>query len=119
MVSDNEANIGGLESSIVPRSAIPDRVYDPALPVNTVAGHRYDGARIELNLPGLPLNPFYQVHRAGGTRLSLAGLEATIDSPPVPIVRAPAFLLTLGIAHVFDEPYRGKTNFWVGLRWRP
>ncbi|HSP33083.1 MAG TPA: hypothetical protein VLU46_02075 [Thermoanaerobaculia bacterium] len=110
---DNDAEVGGIESSILPRSAIPNRVFDPALPIGSLRG-RYDGTRIEASLPILPGTLFYQVHRAGGERLSVTGLETDFASPPIPIVRIPAFHVTAGVARA-----ESRTRWWFGLRWRP
>lgn len=111
--------LGGLPSSILPRSAYAHRVLDPALPVAIAAGDEYDGWRIETTVPGLPFTAFYQRHEFGGEALSLAGAELEIRSAPNPIVKVPGLDLTLGVARVFDEPLRGETKWWIGMRWRP
>jgi hypothetical protein len=111
--------LGGLPSSIRPRSAYAFRILDPALPVATLSGDEYDGWRIESTLPGLPFTAFYQRHELGATRLSLAGVEAELTSDPLPILRFPGLDLTLGVARVLDAPLEGDTKWWLGMRWRP
>jgi hypothetical protein len=111
--------LGGLASSILPRSAYALRVLDPALPVAILAGDEYDGWRIETTVPGLPFTAFYQRHELGATRLSLAGAEVKLNSDPFPILKLPGLDLTLGVARIFDAPLENDTNWWLGMRWRP
>ncbi|HEX7829035.1 MAG TPA: hypothetical protein VF787_05240, partial [Thermoanaerobaculia bacterium] len=118
---DDGANValGGLPSSILPRSAYAHRVLDPALPVAIMSGDEYDGWRIETSVPGLPLTAFYQRHDFGAASLTLAGAELVLHSAPNPIVKVPGLDLTLGAAHILDAPLKGETKFWMGMRWRP
>ncbi len=111
--------IGGIESSIVPRSAIPNRVFDPALPVGTLSGRRYDGARIEATLPVLPATAFYQRHRTDRATLSLAGLQVSLATAPAPVLRLPALDFIAGVARILDEPLHNRTEWWLAMRWRP
>ncbi len=115
----DDLTLGGLSSSLLPRSAYARRILDPALPLATLSGSDYDGWRIEARLPSLPFNAFYQRHQLGGTRLSLAGIEAEFSSDPLPIVKAPGLDFTLGAARVFDAPLQDETKWWLGMRWRP
>jgi hypothetical protein len=108
--------VGGLISSITPRSARAFRVRDPALPFRARTGDDYRGARVEATLGGLTI--FGQEHRMGA-RLRLAGVEVAGSSPPVPLLKVPALDLTLGGAHVYDDPLRGRNRFWIGIRWEP
>jgi hypothetical protein len=114
-----DVTLGGLASSVLPRSAYAHQVLDPALPLATLAGNGYDGWRIESTVPLLPFTAFYQRHELGATRLSVAGLELTLASEPLPILKIPALDLTLGAARILDAPLRGRTNWWLGMRWRP
>lgn len=108
--------VGGLISSITPRSSRANRVLDPALPFRTLTSNRYTGTRIEANVGGVTL--FHQQHRAGDF-VRLAGIEIATSTPPVPLVRLPALAITLGGAHVYDSPLRGRNKFWIGMRWEP
>ncbi|HWW60302.1 MAG TPA: hypothetical protein VN181_02950, partial [Thermoanaerobaculia bacterium] len=110
--------LGGLPSSLLPRSSFASTVLDPALPVATLRGDRYDGARIELVLPGIPVTAFYQQHRLS-SRLTLAGIELAFHSDPMPIVKLPGLDFTAGAARVFDDPLRDRTKWWLGMRWTP
>jgi len=111
--------LGGLASSILPRSAYAHRVLDPALPVAILAGDDYDGWRIESTVPSLPFTAFYQRHTLDGTLLSLAGVQAELHTDPDPILKLPALDLTIGAAYVLDSPLKGETKWWLGMRWRP
>ncbi len=111
--------LGGLASSILPRSAYALRVLDPALPVAILAGDEYDGWRVETTVPGMPFTAFYQRHELGATRLSLAGAEVKLNSDPFPILKLPGLDVTLGVARIFDAPLQNETNWWLGMRWRP
>ncbi|HEY3056524.1 MAG TPA: hypothetical protein VGK31_11400 [Thermoanaerobaculia bacterium] len=112
-------DIGGIESSILPRSAIPNRAFDPALPIGTLSGRHHDGMRVEATLPILPATMFYQRHRTDTASLSLAGLEVTLVSNATPILRLPALDVTAGVARVLDEPLRNRRKWWFATRWRP
>ena len=111
--------VGGLPSSIVPRSAFATRVLDPALPPRTLTGSAYDGWRVEALTPFLPFTAFYQRHDMGDDRLSLAGLEVKANAGPFPILKVPGVDVTLGVAHIFDAPFADETKWWLGIRWRP
>ncbi|HEX6158591.1 MAG TPA: hypothetical protein VF111_00400, partial [Thermoanaerobaculia bacterium] len=109
-------DVGGLPSSIVPRSALATRVFDPALPPGTLVGGEYDGWRVEALTPFLPLTAFYQRHEAGTGTLSVAGLEYRVSSDPLPILKFPAVDFTAGVARLLDLD---ETKWWLGIRWRP
>lgn len=112
-------DVGGAMSSILPLSAIPNRVFDPALPIGTLAGRMYDGARVETNLPVFPATIFYQRHRTERGSVSLAGLQFTFGSAAMPILRYPGLDVTAGVARILDEPLRNRTKWWLVMRWRP
>jgi hypothetical protein len=118
---DGGANVtlGGITSSILPRSAYALRVLDPALPVAIAGGDEYDGWRIESSVPGLPFTIFYQRHELNAFRLSLVGAEGKVNSAPLPILKTPGLDLTLGVARILDDPLRGETKWWLSMRWRP
>jgi hypothetical protein len=111
--------LGGLSSSILPRSAYAHRVLDPAIPVAILEGDDYDGWRLESTVPLLPITAFYQRHEIGGSSLSLAGVEVELSSSPLPILKLPGLDVTAGAAYLFDAPLQGDTKFWLGMRWRP
>lgn len=112
--------LGGLSSSILPRSAYALRVLDPALPLSTLSGESYEGWRVESTLPGISfLTAFYQRHALDTRTLSLAGVEAEVVSDPMPVLKLPGLTMTAGIARVLDEPLRGATQWWIGMRWHP
>jgi hypothetical protein len=115
----DRVTLGGLASTILPRSAYALRVLDPALPVAILAGDDYDGWRVESTVPFLPFTAFYQRHELGGTRLSIAGGEVRLSSEADPILKVPGLDLTLGVAYVFDAPLERETKWWLGMRWRP
>jgi hypothetical protein len=112
----NRVILGGLASSILPRSAYALRILDPALPVASLAGDEYDGWRIESTVPSMPFTAFYQRHELGGDALSLAGLEVDVSSDPFPILKVPGVDVKVGVARVLDTD---DTNWWLGMRWRP
>ncbi|HYI08699.1 MAG TPA: hypothetical protein VEK57_06485 [Thermoanaerobaculia bacterium] len=111
--------LGGVASTILPRSAYAHRILDPALPAALLAGDEYDGWRVESNLGVLPVTAFYQRHELGAARLSLAGAEFTVDADPFPILKLPGLEMTAGVAHLLDAPLEGETNWWLAVRWRP
>ncbi len=108
--------VGGLATTIVPRSAIANRVLDPALATATLAGKRYTGGRVEASFSGVTF--FYREHKLG-QRLSLAGVEVARSIPPIPLVKTPGMALTVGAARILDEPLRDRTRWWIGIRMEP
>jgi hypothetical protein len=106
--------VGGIDTSIVPRSAFATRVLDPALDPRTLVGRRYEGRRGELGFGAL--TAFWQGHNVAGQRTSLAGIEYGTRRAPTPIVKAPALDLTVGVARLLDEH---RTRAWLAIRWRP
>lgn len=118
-ISDGALDVGGLASSVLPDSAYAARVFDPALPVGTLTGTRYQGIRFEAELPSIPFTMFYQRHETRSDSLDLAGIEISLTQGPLPILRLPAFRLTAGGARILDEPLKNKTKWWIGLRWNP
>jgi hypothetical protein len=110
--------VGGAPSSIVPDSAMSSRIFDPALPAVFLTGKRYDGTRFEATTPMLPVTLFYQVHRTDLARSALAGIEARLNSAPIPLLRIPGMDVTAGVARTLDEP-RHRTRAWLAMRWRP
>lgn len=108
--------LGGIPSTILPRSRYAHRILDPALPVALLRGDDYDGWRIETTLPGLPFTAFYQRHELDANALSLAGAHVTLNTDPNPILKTPGLDLILGAAYLFDQK---ETNWWLGMRWRP
>jgi hypothetical protein len=123
--------LGGAEVSLLPESALSNRVFVPALPVGALVGTDHEGQRAELDLGFLGFLPapiFYERHRVWGFGeprgdwLSLAGLEYRFRLGPMPIVRVPAFDLRVGVARILDDPFGefdGATRWWLVTTWRP
>lgn len=111
--------LGGLRSSVLPRSAYVRSVLDPALPRAIASGEAYDGWRVETTVPGIPFTAFYQRHELDEASIGLAGLVFERAFEPDGILRLPGLDLTAGVAWVFDAPLEGETKFWLGMRWRP
>jgi hypothetical protein len=120
--------LGGPGVSLLPGSALSNRIVAPALPVGTRVGTDHEGERAELALGFLPAPVFYERHRvwgfgeARGDWLSLAGLEYRFRVGPVPVVRLPPFDLRVGVARILDDPlgeFEGSTRWWLVTLWRP
>ncbi|MGD1147740.1 MAG: hypothetical protein ABR961_07320 [Thermoanaerobaculaceae bacterium] len=115
--------LGGVDGSLLPESALAGRIAVPALPVGTLMGDEHEGERATMTLGGLPL--FFERHRVWdrdgsmGDWLRLTGLEWDLASGPVPLVKMPGFHLTLGVARILDEPLDDRTEWWLALAWRP
>jgi hypothetical protein len=114
---DGQIEIGGLPSTIIPRSAFIHRVLDPSIPIASMTGDEYEGRRVETRVGGLML--FYQQHRVDGVDIEVAGTEITLSSDPMPLLRLPGLDATLGVARILSGPIGEPTNWWLGLRWRP
>jgi Tol biopolymer transport system component len=111
----DEVAVGGIGSSLTPLSASATRVFDPALPVRSLIGARYEGRRLELG-SGL-FTAFLQQHRIPDEKVSLAGVEVRLHSDAMPILKAAALDLTAGIARTLQSPRH--TRAWLSVRWRP
>jgi hypothetical protein len=109
---DQHALVGGVASTILPLSAVADRVLDPALETGTLRGTHYTGARADVSLDGVTL--FYRQHRMDGERLNVEGVEAARRLPAMPIIKAPAVDVTAGVARVVH-----RTRWWIGVRLSP
>jgi len=120
--------LGGVETSLLPESALSNRILLPALPVGARVGTDHEGQRAELSLGFLPAPVFYERHRVWGFGdprgdwLTLAGLEYRFRLDPMPVVRIPAVDLRVGVARILDDPFgefEGSTRWWLVTAWRP
>jgi hypothetical protein len=120
--------LGGPETSLLPASALANRIPVPALPVGALVGTDHEGERAELTLGFLPAPVFYERHRVWGFGeprrdwLSLAGMEYRFRLGPMPVVRLPPFDLRVGVARILDDPFgefAGSTRWWLITTWRP
>lgn len=120
-------SLGGLASSILPRSAYVRRVLDPALPPDLATGDGYDGWRVETKVPGAPFTAFYHRHETGASRFALAGAGIELETAPNPILKLPAVAVTAGVATLVDSVCaggracveKGDVQWWLGMVWRP
>jgi Tol biopolymer transport system component len=120
--------LGGAETSLLPDSALANRIAAPALPVGARLGEHHEGQRAELEIEFLPAPLFFERHRLWGFDgsekdwLSLAGIEYRFSIGPLPIGRLPALDLRAGVAHVLDDPFgelEDDTRWWLITAWRP
>lgn len=123
--------LGGAETSLLPRTALSNLIAVPALPFAALTGTEHEGQRAELRLGLLPAPLFYERHRlweGGGSPrgawLTLAGLEWRDSIGPIPIVRLPLLDFRIGVARVLDTPFpaellEGDTRWWITTVWRP
>ncbi|MGA7615496.1 MAG: hypothetical protein WBX15_09995 [Thermoanaerobaculia bacterium] len=116
--------LGGTRGSLIPEGVDATSILRPALRRGTVVGDDSFGQILSIRA-GLPVTLFYtrdRVWSASGARgpwLSTAGVRWNLRSGPVPLLRLPSFDLGAGVARVLDQPFRGETNWWINLRWRP
>jgi hypothetical protein len=123
--------LGGSQMSLLPESALSNRIAVPALPVGTLLGEDHEGQRAELDLSFLPAPVFYERHRLWGSGqprgdwLSLAGLEYRFNFGPLAVGRLPVLDLRVGVARILDDPNRtprtleDDTRWWLITVWRP
>jgi hypothetical protein len=117
--------LGGSGHSVSPESSGVAHIWVPSLPTGTLLGTDHEAQRLALTLAGGALPVFWQRHRVWeedggrGEWLALAGLAWELDADPLPLVGFPGFTLQLGVARILDEPLKGRTHWWLGLRWRP
>jgi hypothetical protein len=122
--------LGGAETSLLPRTALSGLIAVPALPFGTLTGTDHESQRAELRLGFLPAPLFYERHRlwldgsSQGGWLTLAGLEWRRTLGPLPVIRVPLLDVRIGIARVLEEPSAlenldGDIRWWVTAVWRP
>jgi hypothetical protein len=122
--------LGGAETSLLPRTATAGLIAMPGLPFGTLTGTEHESQRIDLRLGFLPAPLFYERQRLWldgspkGGWLTLAGLEWRYAIGPIPLLRVPALDVRLGIARVLEEPSAlevldGDFRWWVVAVWRP
>lgn len=110
--------LGGLPSTVVPRSAFAFRAFEPGLRAGSGAGDVYQAVRVGATVPGIPLTLFYRRHELEDD-VAVAGAELAVSSEPFPLVRLPGFDATLGVARPVGGLVGRDTTWWLGLRWRP
>ena len=115
---EHAIELGGLPSTIIPRSAFSNRVFEPGLPAGSLRGDDYHGVRVEATVPGIPLTLFYRLHDFAD-QVALAGAQIELSSDPIPILHLPGLDVTLGVARPVSGVLERDTNWWLGLRWRP
>lgn len=113
---DEPASVGGIATTIVPHSAIANRVLDPALAPSTLTGRHYSGFQTDASLGGATF--FYRQHRLDA-HLALAGVEIARSMPPMPVLKMPAMDFTIGAARILSEPLRNRTRWWIAVRLQP
>ncbi len=109
---EGAVTVGGVAPSILPRSAIANRVIDPALETATLAGRNYTGGRIDATLNGA-FTFFVQQHRLG-EKLNVKGVEVNTKVPATPLLKLPALGLSIGGARV-----RQHNRYWIAVRIEP
>lgn len=115
--------LGGRRGSLLPASALGGRILEPALPPGTLEGTRHESQGVEVSLGRLTV--FHRRHRlwdrgaAKGDWLDLRGAELVFARGADPLLRLPAFDLTLGVAEILDPPLDDEVEAWFGFSWRP
>jgi hypothetical protein len=119
-------SVGGVASSIEPDALLVGRILDAALRRGAAFAERYRGVRLEVSSGDLTF--FWQRHHAGSmwsgglqpadccAHIDVIGVETTLATDPLPLLKALSLDLTAGIARVRPE---NKTRAWLALRWRP
>jgi len=126
--------LGGVETSLLPRTATAGLIAMPGLPFGTLTGTEHESERIDLRLDALPAPLFYERQRlwmgmgmdgsSKGGWLTLAGLEWRRSLGPIPVIRVPVLDVRIGVARVLEEPFAlevldGDFRWWVVAVWRP
>lgn len=116
--------LGGVASSILPASARSERILQPALPIGVLTGSEYEMQRATLDTGWQPGDFFFERHRMLSTsgswnEISLAGVELSLLTAPMPVLRFPGLDLRIGLARIFDDPLEDETTFWLTMAWTP
>lgn len=117
--------LGGPRSSILPESSYLTRIDVPALPPGILQGDRYQRLRVDAALPALPVTWFWEQHKMWNSaaderpRVRVAGLEYTIESASLPLLRIPALQFRAGAARVLEGALKDRNSLWLNMRWKP
>lgn len=115
-------SLGGLRSPLVDSNALAQRIAMPVLPTGTATGTRVVSYR--LAMPG-PLSPYLW---AGGVSSNapwryqwqrVAGVDATVAVPNIPLAGTPAARLQLGVGESIDRPLRHRVQGYVSVVFNP
>jgi hypothetical protein len=107
-----DVTVGGVAPSILPRSAIANRVIDPALDTATLAGRNYTGGRIDATFSNT-FTFFIRQHRLG-EKLDVKGAEIRGRMPATPLLKLPALGFSIGGARV-----ERRNRYWLAVRIEP
>ena len=116
-------SLGGIESSITPRSLDLDRMVDPAYALGSHFGSR--AARVGASLRftnGVRLfirEDQFRGHACCEARARSWGAEVVSSLDPFPLLRLPGIDLRAGVARVDDGQPWERTNYWIGTVIRP
>ncbi|MDX1631116.1 MAG: hypothetical protein R3234_04605 [Thermoanaerobaculia bacterium] len=115
--------LGGVPSSLLPARLDFSRIYEPALPVGTLLGDRYERARLEIGFLDWPLRITFDRHRMAdsdgswGDSLRVVGMELSLDRGIRPLYRHPSSSIRVGTAYILDAPFEDDLAAWAGIAW--
>jgi hypothetical protein len=107
-----DVTVGGVAPSILPRSALANRVIDPALDTATLAGRNYSGGRIDATFSNT-FTLFVRQHRLG-EKVNVEGIEVREHIAPTSLLKLPGLGLSIGGARV-----RHSNRYWLAVRIEP
>lgn len=112
--------VGGATPSFVTGRTLEQWVAMPVLPFGAMRGSRYASYRVALG--GGAFEPYLWSGAAGRTLddwMRVAGLDANVAVPPLPILRMPAARAQLGVGYSLDDPWKKKLRAYLSVAYRP
>jgi len=113
--------VGGVVPPAFDRALLSQRLPMPALPAAALVGRR--ALRLEVALEtARGVSPFFRAARGGAgfdAWVRVAGLEASLDTRPVPYFRLPAVHAVVGIGRILDGPNEDDVRAWGAIRFHP
>lgn len=113
--------LGGRYGSLLPAAFRIGRLEHPGLPALLLAGDRFERARADLEIFGLPGRLFGEKYRfeTGEPELELWGAEVELAWAAQPFLRLPAGRLRAGALQILDGPLEDEVELYLNVSWRP
>jgi len=112
--------VGGWASPFVDQPVLSQRIAMPALPAGFAVGRRVATVRASTALG--PLRPYYWMASTDDgfdDWARVAGVDVDMANDPFAMLALPAMTVRAGAAYSWDEPFRHRVGFYLGIDYRP
>ncbi|HEX2716484.1 MAG TPA: hypothetical protein VHM67_02325 [Gemmatimonadaceae bacterium] len=112
--------VGGAPPSFTTGRTLEQWVAMPVLPFGAMRGDRVYSYRAAIGGGGF--EPYFWWGSAGRSFddwMRVAGIDATVAVPPLPILRMPAARAQAGVGYSLDDPWKKKVRAYLSVAYRP